>query len=327
MPDITTVTYFSYQIFILLTVILSKVIVSHYINHEPLRFFQFYCQKLSHKVNKPQNSKKQQSIAGLLAILVTLTPITVILWMFESFVDVDFLWQSLLLYTAMGSFGLTQINKDIAQALTVKQNHLAKQTLSEWVLRETDVLSSLGICKTSIEMKLLRTLQQGFTVAIIFILFGPLIALVYRLLLEMHYCWNTKLIIYRYFGLYSRNLINIVSWLPTRIFTLILLMLSIGKNVKLYWNLISKYFFKLNNSVALLLLALTLEIKLGGVVMYDDNINPKEKIRRPDLNDLARQPEITDLLQANNKIKAVITISLVLAISLAIAIEFINVNI
>ena len=310
MADFITMPSFSYQLLILLVVIASKATISHFIHHEPLRFFQFYCQKLSDKVNKPKNSPQQQTIAGLIAILVTLLPIAIILYLFEAFIEVNILWQAFLLYIAMGSFDLANINKTIAQSLVAKQNYVAKQTLKPWLLRETEPLSSLGLSKGCIEMQLLRTLQQGYTVAILFLIAGPLAALSYRLLLEMHYCWNTKLVSYNYFGLYSKRLINILQWLPVRVFSLLLLFTSIGKNFTLFWHLSKQHFFQLNNNIALLLLALCLEVKLGGVAMYNDKIQGKQKLRKISFNDLARQPQITDIIHASNKIRGIIFLSL-----------------
>lgn len=326
MTDFTALSSFSYQLLILLTVILIKALVSHFILHEPLRAFQFYCEKLSNKVNKSQNSPKQQAIAGLVAIVITLLPIAIILWMFEILVEVNFLWQALLLYVALGSFGITQASNIVARALTTKQNYLAKQTLKPWVLRETEPLSSVGLSKANIEMQLLRTLQHGYTVAIIFILAGPLCAICFRLLVEMHYCWNTKLIKYRDFGLYSKHLVNLMQWLPVRIFSLLLLLSSIGKNATLSWRLSRPYFFKLNNNIALKLLALNLAIKLGGVAMYNDLQHPKEKLRKISFNNLARQPQTSDIIRAHKIIHGIIYISLFLMISLAASIEFIAVN-
>jgi len=327
MTDFIALSSFSYQLLILLTVILTKAIVSHFIRHEPLRFFQFYCQKLSDKVNKPQNTPKQQTIAGLVAVIITLPPIVIILWMFETFVEVNFLWQALLLYISMGSFGLAQTNKGIAQALVSNQNYLAKQTLKPWVLRETESLSSLGLSKTSIEMQLLRTLQQGYTVAAIFIVFGPLMAITYRLLLEMHYCWNTKLIKHKHFGLYSKLLVNLLQWFPVRLFSLLLLFVSIGKDFMLFWRLSRQYVFQLNTNIAMLLLALSLEVKLGGVAIYNDKKHSKEKLRKTNFNDLARQPQVTDIIYANKKIHGIIYISLFIMTILAAAIEFVAANI
>lgn len=326
MTDFTALSTFSNQLLILLIVILIKAIISHFIFHEPLRFFQFYCQKLSDKVNKSQNSPKQQSIAGLVAIVITLLPISIILWMFDILVEVNFLWQAILLYVALGTFGITQASNIITQALTTKQNYLAKQTLKPWMLRETESLSAVGLSKANIEMQLLRTLQQGYTVAFIFMLFGSLSAICFRLLLEMHYCWNSKLIKYHNFGFYSKRLVNLIQWLPVRVFSLILLLTSIEKNATLYWRLSHPYFFKLNNNIALILLALNLAVKLGGVALYDDQQHPKEKLRKTSFNDLARQPQATDIIRAHKKIHGIIYISLFFMILLAAAIEFIAVN-
>lgn len=327
MTDFSSLSLFSYQLLILLTVMFSKGVISHFVTHEPLRFFQFYSQTLSNKVNKTENSPRQQSIAGLVAIVITLAPIVVILWLFEAFIEVEFLWQCFLLYLAIGSFGLTSINKNIAQAIVAKQNYLAKQTLSPKVLRETEPLSSLGLSKAAIEMKLLRTLQQGYAVAVIFLIAGPLVALTYRLLLEMHYCWNTKLEKYVQFGQYGKILVNLLQWLPVRIFALLVLLTSIGQNFLLFWRLSKKHFFQLDNNIALLLLALSLEVKLGGVAIYSAPDGSHKKLRKVSFNDLARQPQVTDIIHANSKINYLVFFSVLLLILSAIGIELVFANI
>ncbi len=327
MTDFTLHFAFSYQLLILLTVILIKAVVSHFVVHEPLRYFHFYCQRLSDKVNKAQNSPQQLTIAGLVAILVTLTPIFLVLWLFEAFIEVDFLWQALLLYLAIGSFGLSQVNKTIAQALVAKQNYLAKQTLKPWVLRATEPLSSLGLSKATIEMKLLRSLQQGYAVAIIFLIAGPLPALSYRLLLEMHYCWNSKFEKFKHFGRYCSLLVNLLQWLPVRIFSLLLLFNCIGKNFLLFWRLSKKHIFQLDNNIALLLTALSLEIKLGGVAMYVNTEGLNLKLRKVSFNDLARQPQPTDIIHGNNKVNYLLWISLFIMLLPTTCFELVIANI
>lgn len=327
MADFTSLSAFSYSLLLLFVVVICKAIISHFIPHEPLRFFHFYCQKLNDKVNKSTNSAQQQTVAGFIAILVTLLPIAIILYLFEAFIEVNILWQALLLYVAIGSFNLTNVNKTIAQSLAAKQTYFAKQTLKPWVLRETEQLSSIGLSKTCIEMQLLRTLQQGYAVAIIFLLAGPLAAIMYRLLLEMHYCWNTKLANFSHFGLYSKHLINIIQWLPIRVFALLLLFTSIGKNFVLFWRLSRQMFFQLNNNIALLLLALSLEVRLGGVAMYDDQNQGKYKLRKTSFNDLARQPQVTDIIHGSNKIKSIIYLSLFFITFVACTFELVFANI
>lgn len=327
MIDLPTLSSFSYQLLILLTTVVSKTVISHFITHEPLRFFQFYCQQLSNKVNKPQNSHQQQTIAGLIAIVITLAPIIIILWLFAAFIAVDFLWQVCLLYLALGAFGLSKINTQVAKALVAKQNNLAKQTLKPWLLRETEALSPLGLSKAAIEMKLLRTLGQGYTVAVLFMLAGPLTALAYRLLLEMHYCWNSKLDKYRYFGFYSKLFVSLLQWLPVRIFFLLLIFSHLGHQFLLFWRLSKAQFLSLNNTLALLIFALSLQIKLGGVAMYKNNYGKSQKLRKTSVNDLARQPQASDIVHANNKINYLLWLSLLLLVFSAIGIELVIANI
>jgi len=304
---------FSYSVLILVVVVMLKAFVTWLVSHEPLRFFHFYCHQLSEKVNKPENSQQQKKIAGFIAILVTLVPLAIILWLFEDFVAVTELWHALLLYLALGSFGLKSATKQIAQDLVANQSYRAKQTLLSLTLRDTDKLSPLGISKAAIEMQLLKTLQQGYVVACLYLIFGPLTALCYRLLLEMHYCWNVKLAKYDAFGGAAKAMVEIIQWLPVRLFSLLLLILSLGKNFLLFWRLSKPYFFQLNNNFALQLFALVLEIKLGGVAMYNQH-----KLRRVSFNDLAKQPQVTDIIHANKEIKLVIYLSFILLISLAI---------
>jgi len=115
-------------------------------------------------------------------------------------------------------------------------------------------------------------------------------------------------------------------WLPVRVFSLLLLFSSLGKNFILFWNLSRQHFFKLNNNILLLLLSLNLGIKLGGVALYDDKKSAKEKLRRISFNDLARQPQATDIMHASKKIHSIIYISLFFMILAAISIEFIATN-
>ncbi|MBU2894077.1 cobalamin biosynthesis protein [Colwellia sp. D2M02] len=319
MMALTEINDFSYQVIILLVVMLTKLTISRFIEHEPLRFFQFYCQQLSNKVNKSSNSAQQQTVAGFVAIVVTLLPLAVILWLFADFVALDYLWHGLLLYCAFGGFSLQQTTKHIAQAIVGNQSYVAKQTLAPWVLRETEQLSAVGLSKAAIEMQLLRTLQQGYTVAFIFLTLGPLAALLYRLLLEMHYCWNPKLTQFNHFGYCASVLVNICQWLPVRLFALQLLIFNLGKNFLLFWRLSRGFIFQLNNNIAILLLALSLEVKLGGVAMYQQT-----KLRRVNFNDLAQQPKVTDIIHANKQIKQVIAMSLLYVITLAVTCTFIN---
>ncbi|TWX70822.1 cobalamin biosynthesis protein CbiB [Colwellia demingiae] len=307
MTVLTELVPFTNHVLILMVVLIIKSLVSHFIAHEPLRFFQFYCLQLGNKVNNSKNSTQHQIIAGLLALLVTLVPIVIILWLFADFIAVDYLWQGLLLYLALGSLNLGQVNIGIAQALVAKKNYLAKQTLKPLLLRETDQLSPVGLSKAAIEMHLLRSLQQIYVVSFLFITFGPLAALSYRLMLEMHYCWNTKLGQYKHFGFYSQLFTQLIQWLPSRLMALLILLSTVGQGSLLFWRLTRGHFFKLNNDFFIAVHAFSLTVRLGGVAMYQG-----EKLRKAAFNDLGKQPEPRDIIKASRKVNFTIYSSLFL---------------
>jgi len=290
---------------ILLSVVLLKIILSIFLIKEPLHLFRFFCDQLAKKVNNPNNGQNQQKIAGIVGMFTTLIPLIIIFWLFEDFIEVTWLWHAFLLYLALGSFGLTRISMKISKALMVNKTYEAKQMLQPLVLRETDKLSTLGISKTTIEMQLLQTIQQCFAVSFYFLLIGPLAALAYRLMLEMHYSWNIKKKGFSSFGKHINSLIQLLQWLPTRLFVFILLLGTIGQNFILFWRLINKHYFSLNNHIALYALSLALEKKLGGVAIYNN-----EKTRRVNVNDKAREPEPQDIILATKRINQVLYFSL-----------------
>lgn len=298
--NLNDISPFAYSVVMLYSVILVKFLASYLASHEPLRFFRLFCDRLAEKVNKTTNSIRQRSISGFIAILVTLTPLLIILWLFEAFVEAAWLWQGFLLYLALGNLHLGKNSKEIAKLIVANKKFEAKQLLIPWLLRDTEPLSPLGLSKSCIEMQLLRAMQNLFSISFIFLLFGPLAALCTRLLIEMHYSWNPKQSRFKPFGHSVAFLVNILQWLPNRIFSLVLLFSCIGRNFVLYSRLSKPYFFQLNNSYALSLFALALEVKLGGVAMYQGI-----KLRKTSYNDQARQPQATDIIHASKRISQV----------------------
>jgi len=314
LPEISP---FASSVLILLSVILIKTILSRFIIHEPLQYFRFFCDQLADKVNKPNNNKSQQVIAGIIAILVTLPPLIIILWLFESFIEVPQIWHALIMYFALGSFGISQKSRNIAQVLIANNNYQAKKILNPLVLRDTDKLSNLGLSKACIEMQLLHKIQQGFIVSCYYLIAGPLAAITFRLLLEMHYSWNTKMHNFQFFGRHINQIINLLQWLPARIFVLVLLLGTVGQNFILFWHLLKTQFFRLNNNIVLFTLALALEKQLGGVAMYNGT-----KLRRKSFNEQARQPEATDIIHASKRVNQALYFS-ILAIALVATLSFV----
>ncbi len=321
LTNLIDISPFTYSVVMLYGVILIKFFASYLASHEPLQFFRYFCDQLATKVNKSKNDARQRNISGFIGVLVTLSPLIIILWLFEAFVEATWLWQAFLLYLALGNLHLGKNGKEIAKLIVANKNFEAKQLLNPWVLRDIQQLSSLGLAKSCIEMLLLRAMQNLFTISFIFLFFGPLAALTSRLLIEVHYSWNNKQINFQPFGNSISFIVNVIQWLPSRVFSLILLFSCIGKNFILFFRLSRPYFFQLNNSYVLNLFALSLEIKLGGVAMYQGI-----KLRRSSYNDHGRQPQATDIIHASKRINQVFYFCFLFLALLALFTYSFNIN-
>ncbi|XQW84610.1 cobalamin biosynthesis protein [Thalassotalea piscium] len=282
---------------ILVVVVVVKLMIGLFGNDNGMQYFHYYCQRLSDKVNKSSNSNEQQKIAGFIAVLLTLAPLVIILWLFEEFVAINWLWQLLLLYLAFGSLTPLLTSQKVRLALESNSKQSAKDLLQTQCLRDTQTLSPLGISKTTIEMQLLKHLQLHLGVACCFLFIGPITALAYRLIVEMHYSWNIKLSRFNHFGLASRLLMQLLLWLPIRIFYCAYLLTTLGNRFSLYFRLTRQYFFQLDSTIILTLHALKLNVQLGGVAMYH-----QKKLRRTAFNEQGNQPKIADIQRSSQQL-------------------------
>lgn len=298
---------FSSQLLLLFCVVLVKWGLIKTNNLAHINWFSLYCQRLADKVNNPSNGIGQQRLSGTIALTINLFTLVMIVWLFESFIAVPWLWHALLLFLAIGSVNLSQISRKLLNQLHNNQKYQAKALLQPWVLRDCTKLSSIGLSKAFIEMYLLRTSQQLIAPAFYFLLLGPYAAFAYRLILEMHYAWNPKLKKYQHFSTASHTLIRLLEWLPNRLLSTIFLLQCAGQHFVLIWRLIRRHIFQLNNHLLLHVFALKLGTQLGGVALYQN-----EKIRRQTFSAQARQPEIKDIYYADKYIKhALIIIALI----------------
>ncbi|WP_448550461.1 cobalamin biosynthesis protein CobD/CbiB [Thalassotalea fusca] len=276
-------------------------------------FFTFYCHQLANKVNPPSNSHQQQKIAGFMALIITLVPIILILWLFESFVDVEFIWHFILMFVAIGNVRLSHYTRLVAKQVTQNANYQAKETLAPFVLRQTSQLSSLGLTKATLEMTILTRLQQVYSVVFWYLVAGPLVALGYRLILEMHYSWNRKHSSYTQFGLWAETLVNLLVWLPARISYLLYFVTHLSTHSLLYWQLTRRDFFSLGNNVNLSLFALLHNVKLGGVAMYEQT-----KLRRRAFNEQGQQPTPQDLIKIDHQLNWHSSLLAIMALTMVI---------
>ncbi|WP_286233759.1 cobalamin biosynthesis protein CobD/CbiB [Thalassotalea sediminis] len=314
---IDQLTPFTWQLVIVLLVIILKSVIDRFQSYQSRHFFQFYCQRLSDKVNNEDNGKQQQMIAGAVATIITVLPIAIILWLFENFIEVPLLWHSLLLYFALSGFGAQRTAEKLIAALQKQDKHEAKSIIQPRLFRDVSRMSPLGLNKACIEMLWLNHLHRQFTVIFYFIAFGPLAAFLYRLMLEMHFSWNIKAKQFQYFGQFIARIMQILQWVPCLLLTLEFKLTMIGR--KNSSSAPTSYLFSLNSNYLLATAAHINNIQLGGVAMYQDN-----KLRRLAFNANGRQPDTENVSNTLKQLNLIQTLNIGMLICLLILFTFVS---
>lgn len=239
----------------------------------PLSLFRFLCQQIAKRVFAVE--RKQAVISGSLSLAVLVLPVVTIVWIVREFAGYPWLFDCLLLWVALQ---FRQDMQNISRAidnLAQGKTQLAKETLQLTVLRQTQNLSSIGLCKAALESIYQRYQYQQITCIFVYLILGPSAALFYRLCLEAQQIWNIKLPHYRYFGLSAHLITTIIQVIPVTIFNISFLLLISPKHALKhictmpFWRafkqtvLLQKEF-----SLSLQCLTLVLQVNTGGPCHY-----------------------------------------------------------
>jgi adenosylcobinamide-phosphate synthase len=190
--------------------------------------------------------------------------------------------------------GVNKSVNAIELALKNQKKQLARDQLQTLVLRRTAPLSSLGIAKASIETATLRISHQQVSVMFWFICVGPIFALAYRLCYEASQTWNIKLPTFHRFGWMAAQICLILQWLPTRLYGILLALLSLSMPPAILFKRLFSFNSLMQSNGGFLLSAagLALNRHLSGAVIYDS-----QKCRR--VKYLGRQePNVEDIKTA-----------------------------
>jgi adenosylcobinamide-phosphate synthase len=249
----------------------------------PLTFVRLLGIRMAERVcphaNSPASRPKKTRfwISGALSAFMIITPNLIILFIFREFVYYPALFDAIILYLCIQSSSHIQRFQQIRRALLSGKKKLAKDLLAPMVLRETSMLSDVGVSKAAIETLLLRFHYQALVCLFLFIVVGPFTVLTYRLCYELHLVWNPKIQAYREFGKPMANLIMLFQWLPIRLNSLLSIILNRGFNVFSYLKA-KKLTMRWNEPHGAILLHanhFALDINLSGAVYYNTT-----KVRR-----------------------------------------------
>jgi adenosylcobinamide-phosphate synthase len=251
---------------------------------DPLTLVRLLGLRMAQRVCPDTNSaaishpnKAQSWISGSLAAFMLIAPNLIILVIFREFVYYPELFDAIILYLCIQFSSSIQGFQHIRRALLAGKKKLAKDLLSPMVLRETSMLSDVGVSKAAIETLLLRFHYQALVCYFLFIVFGPFTVLTYRLCYELHLVWNPKIDAYREFGRPMAKIVMIFQWLPIRLNALLSVVLSRGFKVITYLRT-QKLTTRTNEPHGAILLRAhhyALDVNLSGAVFYNG-----KKVRR-----------------------------------------------
>lgn len=253
-------------------VLLLVVLVERYLpwpeKYHPISFVKMLTIGIQSKVLSPEKqATRQQKISGALACVVILLPFCTVLAVFKYLSEYPIFFEAFMLLIALHFQHIQKQTRRISIALKKQQKILARHTLSNIVLRETENMSPMGIVKANIESLLLRYSFQYCSVIFWYLLTGGAGALVYRLLYEMSQSWNHKLVRFRYFGQPVRHLTNLMQWIPGKLASLgIMIAVNISQGSKALFQRTS---YQSNHGFILNTCGASLSIKLGGPAYYN----------------------------------------------------------
>lgn len=156
--------------------------------------------RLGQKVYRPDGTPRQQSQAGLLALLVVWVPCAAGLWAVRNLSLSEPLFDLLFLLLMLESRPLRELAHATRSLATQETLPLARLQSAPWLKRETGKLSAMGLAKAVTESCALRLVGQWAGPLLGFALAGVQGALLWRLVQLMNQSWSRKDPAFDHFG-------------------------------------------------------------------------------------------------------------------------------
>lgn len=248
----------------------------------PLVIFRRLALAMARKVHKPDSTRSQQRISGLMACLTLLLPwlaiAALLYWMSGS----DWLLSAFILFFCIHSQSARRDFKAAQQALRQGQKQLARELTQRHVARNVTNLSTLGIHKASIEWYS-RFLLHGWLATLIwFAIAGPIAAFAYRGIYEIAMAWPVIRHQWRDFGFAANWLMRGFAWPAITLTWLLLGLRQLLGGKTLPWRFTSQPFMHVNDGRVWRALAHRLHITLGGPVMLDGHKHQRPRFAMGD---------------------------------------------
>lgn len=225
---------------------------------------------LANKVERLLNPKQSQAlsiqrIAGLLGLLLLITPFILLAFAVSLIPSIGFISDALLLYFALGHKSLHDHARAVSLALLNQDNVAAKKAASYMVSRDSAAIEPIP---ATVESVLENGNDGVFGALFWFMLAGGAGALAFRLINTMDAMWGYKTSRYYYFGWAAARLDDVISYIPARLTALTYALLGNTRVAFQCWKQQAPLWDSPNAGPVMASGAGAMHIKLGGAACY-----------------------------------------------------------
>lgn len=182
---------------------------------------------LSRKVNRPSSSNTQRSFAGFFLSLLILLSILFLVFTLDALSGFDSLVSLVVLVWVLELKYPQDRALEVNRALHEGFKEKAKNLLSELVLRETNMLSPMGISKATCEGAILRIFSGWFSVIVWYLIAGIEGAVLMQIINLLSQSYNYKLRGNQHFGQFIFRMHQLMCAIPA---ALLMVFLFVSKN-------------------------------------------------------------------------------------------------
>ncbi|ORT48341.1 hypothetical protein ST37_19250 [Vibrio sp. qd031] len=233
----------------------------------PTTLWRKFAHLLANKVNQG-NDPNYQRFAGSLSWLMLMLPATALLIAVSNLVWEPLVFQFTLLFFSLGWREQEVFARQSGQALAQEDKASLRKSLSHCLNRDCATLSLLGLGKACVETLTLGHLRNVTGVLFWFAVAGPIGAALFRLCGEIARAWPAHYRQYKTFGQLARTFYALLEWLPSSLFSLLLLLNQ--QSLSCLSTIVSqaKTWRNKSSGTALASLGNQYQLSLGGPALY-----------------------------------------------------------
>lgn len=263
---------------------------------QALVWFSHLAKQLAQKVNHPQRSAQQQSIAGFMALLLIILPFWLIISFLLELAAFPWFFEIVILYLCLCDEHFNRVAEEVQHALEDDDKARARKILAPWSYRDTTELSSIGLAKATIEKMMSTPIYGSVATILFFSVGGAALVLGARMVKQVEYCWPKVNPQYQHFGKASYFLSSVLYFIPTALWNFTLAIQGGPKAIRLLYQLKPSRHPINNHLKTCQLFAQILNLELAGPMKFNGNKVTLERVgsgRLPTAEDINRAIKLT----------------------------------